>query len=540
MENLVLGHCRLTRKIGEGGMGVVWLARHETLDKDVAVKVLPAGFASEPEAVQRFLREARSAARLEHPNVVQVLDAGSADGTHFIVMQFIDGTDLQKVLKKKGKLEVADALAVAKRVALALAAAHKMGIVHRDIKPANILLAKQGRIMVTDFGLARDMKGGTSLTNSMDVMGTPQYLSPEQARGEELDGRSDLYSLGGTLYTLLTGKPPFTGASPVSIAVKHASDDQMPEPVRKHVPEIPADVEALVEKMMAKKAAARFQTGDEVAAAIDRIKGGPATMVTVSQDKVLTPQKRRRLIMTGVGAGLGGLFLLIFLLGVLGPGKAEREFRSAGQVATDAERLVRYRAVDKNFPDTEWSERSRKAVAEMLDHQLLQVRALSADGRTPFRDISARLDALRGQYPEGVKAVDKLQVELDRARALARTKDFAEALKTHRPLDKGGDKGDKFKDFASPEAIRKMGEGGVANYARFVFFLLSEVGGRPEEIDILSDGVVVHDRKEATVPVKAVLHKVQTKERSTHKFIVQWLWQEGDWYLGEKAIVEEK
>src|ERR1043166_5515138 len=131
-ENQVLGRCRLVRKLGEGGMGVVWLARHETLQKDVAVKVLPPGYAHEADAVQRFLREARAAARLEHPNVIQVLDAGSEGGTHFIVMQYVDGTDLQKILKKKGKLDVADSLAVAMRVALALAAAHKMGMVHRE------------------------------------------------------------------------------------------------------------------------------------------------------------------------------------------------------------------------------------------------------------------------------------------------------------------------------------------------------------------------------------------------------------------------
>jgi len=193
MENTLLGHCRLLRKLGQGGMGAVWLARHETLDKEVAVKILPDNYANDPEAVPRFLREAKAAARLEHPNVVQVLDAGTDHETHFIVMQFVDGTDLEKTLKKRGPFALADALAVGKRVALALAAAHKLGIVHRDIKPANIMLTKQGRIMVADFGLARDIQGGPTITAAQEAIGTPHYLSPEQARGEAVDGRSDIY-----------------------------------------------------------------------------------------------------------------------------------------------------------------------------------------------------------------------------------------------------------------------------------------------------------------------------------------------------------
>ncbi|HVR83490.1 MAG TPA: protein kinase, partial [Planctomycetota bacterium] len=250
LENTLLGHCRLIRKLGEGGMGAVWLARHETLDKEVAVKILPENYANDPESVPRFLREAKAAARLDHPNVVQVLDAGTEGERHFIVMQYVDGTDLEKTLKKKGPFAPADALVVGKRVALALAAAHKMGIVHRDIKPANILLTKQGRVMVADFGLARDVTGGPTITAPQEAIGTPHYLSPEQARGEKVDGRSDLYSLGGTLYTLLTGKTPFTGASPVAIAMKHVSADEKPVPIRELIPTIPEEVQALVETLM--------------------------------------------------------------------------------------------------------------------------------------------------------------------------------------------------------------------------------------------------------------------------------------------------
>jgi predicted Ser/Thr protein kinase len=540
MENELFGSCRLIRKIGEGGMGVVWLARHETLEKDVAIKVLPAGFADNEEAVQRFLHEARSAARLDHPNVVQVLDAGSRGGTPFIVMQYIDGTDLQKILKKKGKLEVADALAITKRVALALEAAHTLGIIHRDIKPANILLTKQGRVLVTDFGLARDIRGGASLTGSQEIMGTPQYLSPEQARGEKLDGRSDLYSLGGMCYALLTGRPPFAGATPVSIAVKHASPDERPEPVRRLVPEVPAEVEALVEKMLAKRAQDRFQTAAEVAQAIDRIKKGPGTMVTVAQEKVLTPERKRRLILTGVAAGLGGLVLIILLLALLGPGPAEKAFRAAGQAATETEKRVRYQEVAQHYPNTEWADKARRQISAMVEAELVQIKAAAFDGKLPFRDISGRFEKLRSTYPGAAKRIDQVDLEVERPRVITRTKEFAEALKNHKPWEKGGDKSERLKDFVSPEAIRKQGENGVVLWFRVVLAFLYETGGRPEEIDIHADQAVVQLRKEATVPVKAVLHRVKTAERTTKKYLIQWMWQEGDWYLGEKPLTEEK
>ena len=523
-ENQVLGRCRLVRKLGEGGMGVVWLARHETLQKDVAVKVLPPGYAHEADAVQRFLREARAAARLEHPNVIQVLDAGSEGGTHFIVMQYVDGTDLQKILKKKGKLDVADSLAVAKRVALALAAAHKMGIVHRDIKPANILLTKQGRIMVADFGLARE------------VMGTPQYLSPEQARGEKVDGRSDLYSLGGMLYTLLTGKPPFTGSSPVSIAVKHASADQKPEPIRKIVSDIPADVEALVEKLMAKKADDRFPTGDAVAAAIDALKNGPGTMMTVSQDKVLTPQRKRKLIFAGAGVGLGCLVLFILVLALFGPGRAEKAFRAAGQMRTEAEKLERYGLVVQHFPGTEWDEKAKAEIAALLDANINKIKTAALEGKIPFRDVMARLDALRPLYPGAAATINKVETDLHRSRVIARTRDFGEALKTH----KAGDKGERFKEFVSPDAFKKVGEGFVMAFIGLALGGMTGLGARVEDFEIDQGRVSVVSRKEGAVPLRAVIHNRKTNERATHKFIAHWIWQEGDWYLAEKGIVEDK
>jgi len=188
-----LGHCTLQRKLGQGGMGAVYLAHHPGLNKSVAVKVLPGDLAGAPEFRERFIREARLAARLEHPNVVQVYDVGHEQGVHYISMQYVEGKSLDAVLKERKKLSVGEALSTTKRVAAALAAAAKLGIVHRDIKPHNILISKDGVVKVADFGLAKDEDANRSISEPGVVMGTPYYMSPEQAKGEKVDHRSDLY-----------------------------------------------------------------------------------------------------------------------------------------------------------------------------------------------------------------------------------------------------------------------------------------------------------------------------------------------------------
>jgi predicted Ser/Thr protein kinase len=539
MENPVLGRCRLVRKLGEGGMGEVWLARHETLAKDVAVKILPRGIAAEPEAVQRFLREARSAARLEHPNVVQVLDAGSADGVHFIVMQYVDGTDLQRIVDKRGKLSAGDALAAARKVAQALGAAHRLGIIHRDIKPANVLVTRQGRVMVTDFGLARDVGGGGTVTASDQVMGTPQYLSPEQALAEPLDGRSDLYSLGGTLYTLLTGRPPYQGPSPVSVALKHTRPEERPEPIRKFVPDVSADVEALVEKLMAKKPADRFQTAEEAVAAIDRIRAGKSTLVTVSEDKVLTPQRRRRLLLRGAGAGVAGLFLLVLFLVLVGPSKAERAYRGAAAARTEEERLLRLREVVDQHPGTKWAAKAADEVRLtrklMLDRDLAEVKISSAETDAGFRDAVARLDQARQRFPEGEDAVRRREDALHRARLVLRTREFADRLRSSRPGDL-----DRIKDLMPPAEVRKHGEGAVVFWIRVFAGFLTELGGRVEEAEILKDELVLNRRESATVPGKVTLFNRKKNERTTQRVTIHWVWIDGDWYLGENPIRAEK
>ncbi len=503
-------------------MGEVWLARHEILDKDVAIKVLPTDFAREAEAVERFLREARAAARLEHPNVVQVLDAGTApDGTRFIVMQYVDGTDLDRLLKKKGRFDAGDALSIAKKIAQALAAAHQLGIVHRDIKPSNIMITKQSRVMVADFGLAREI-GDSSLTGEGHILGTPQYLSPEQARGEPVDARSDLYSLGGTLYTCLTGRMPFTGASPVSIAVKHADPQQKPEPVRSIAPDVPADVEALVEKLMAKRREDRFQSAGELVAAIDRLKA------PVPAEPALTPQKQRRLVLLGAAGGVGGLILFVILLALLGPGKAEKAFRAAGSARTEEEKIVRYRDVLRHFPGSPSAEQAAREIAGRFQKELKAVKV--EDGKVP----AEAFDALRARYPEHGKAVDAAEAELHRVRVLARTEKLATILKSERTEEHG-----KLRDFAPPEAVRKHGEETVRGFMRGMIGL-AFLGMRFQEIEVRKESLKLEPRKKAEIQARVVTLSLPKRERKESKLVVEWTWMEDDWYLGEKSIREEK
>ena len=283
-----LGHCTLQRKLGQGGMGAVYLAHHPGLNKAIAIKVLPGDLANNPEFRERFIREARLAARLEHPNVVQVHDVGYEMGVHYIAMQFIEGKSLDAILKERKKLAVGEALSTTKRVAAALAAAAKLGIVHRDIKPHNILISKDGVVKVADFGLAKDEDANRSISEPGTVMGTPYYMSPEQAKGVNVDHRSDLYSLGATLYHMLTGKRLFDGGTPVTIVMKQASDEE-PVPARQLEPSIPAPVDAFLTKLLQKDPVNRYQTADDTIRALDALKQpvGPATAV------VPPPPKRK-------------------------------------------------------------------------------------------------------------------------------------------------------------------------------------------------------------------------------------------------------
>ena len=262
----------IKRKLGSGGMADVYLAEDQELGRHVALKLLDDRHASDEQFVERFRREAQSAAGLNHPNIVSIFDRGRAEGTYYIAMEYLDGRTLKELLVRNGPTPIPIAIDYARQILGALAFAHRNGIIHRDIKPHNIVVGGDGRLKVTDFGIARS--GASQMTEAGSIVGTAQYLSPEQARGAPVDPRSDLYSLGIVLYEMLTGKVPFTGDTPVEIAMKHLS--QIPEPPSSLRPEVPHDLDAVVLRALAKDPDQRYGSSEEMDADLARVARGVA------------------------------------------------------------------------------------------------------------------------------------------------------------------------------------------------------------------------------------------------------------------------
>jgi serine/threonine protein kinase len=259
-----LGPYRVLKELGKGGMGAVYLAIDTRLEREIALKVMLPAFAADSGAKERFLREAKAVAKVSHDNVVTVFEADERDGVPYIAMQFLRGYPLDDYLKKKGSPSIAHCVRIAREAALGLAAAHKRGLVHRDIKPANLWLeAPNGRVKVLDFGLAKPISSNTKLTETGAVVGTPAYMSPEQASGQKVDHRTDIFSLGTLLYRLLTGRTPFTGDHILAVLTALAVEE--PTPVRELKPSVPPALAELVHQMLAKKPDARPQTATEVA-----------------------------------------------------------------------------------------------------------------------------------------------------------------------------------------------------------------------------------------------------------------------------------
>jgi eukaryotic-like serine/threonine-protein kinase len=224
-------------------------------------------YGEDPEYVERFRREARSVASLSHPNVVTVIDRGEHEGRQFIVFEYVDGENLKQSIQRRGPAPVATALELAKQIAQALSFAHQQGLVHRDVKPQNVLLNGDGRAKVTDFGIARSLDVHQGVTRTGTVLGTSDYIAPEQAQGQDVDEQTDVYSLGVVLYELLTGEVPFPGESFVAVAMRHINEP--PPPLRDKRPDVPPRVEAAVQKAMAKDPADRFRTMAELSAELD-------------------------------------------------------------------------------------------------------------------------------------------------------------------------------------------------------------------------------------------------------------------------------
>jgi serine/threonine-protein kinase len=305
--------------LGQGGFAAVFRARDTVLNRDVAVKVLDVELAPSAVVAERFMREAQTVARLEHPHIVPIYKVGRQEEIFYLIMRYIDGPSLGQLLDTQKKLEIGDAARIARQAADALAYAHSREIVHRDIKPDNIMVDRSGHVLVTDFGIAKaaqaakeKKKNGASLTSEGVVVGTPQYMSPEQASGDPLDGRSDIYSLGIVLYEMLAGSPPFDGPSAANILAQQLTE--LPEPIRRRRPDVPEEMAVVLERMLDKKRDKRFQMASEVSRALIGV------LPTAARDRVRIPLRRR--IKTVFYRSLVGLSVAGCLLSIAATGGA--------------------------------------------------------------------------------------------------------------------------------------------------------------------------------------------------------------------------
>ena len=320
---------RLVRKIAEGGMGIVYEAIQTKLDRRVALKVLTDELSSRPEFLKRFEREAKAAAALNHPNVVQVHDFGESDGLHYIIMEYVEGDDVSQYVQKIGKLDIPTALSIVEQAAHALKAAREKSIIHRDIKPSNLLITSDGRIKVSDLGLAKILNEKTEVTATGVGMGSPYFIAPEQADdSRNVDHRVDIYALGITLLFLLTGKKPFDGTSPYSIVFAHV---HKPLPTGKELgTELPSEVESFIRRMAAKDPKDRYQDYDSLLTDLQKVKAGASpTRAPIRLEKTL---RSRQIVVAGV-ALFGILVFAITFLILSSRHKAAIAAQKANQVA---------------------------------------------------------------------------------------------------------------------------------------------------------------------------------------------------------------
>ena len=318
---MLSGRYRLESKLGSGGMSTVYLALDEVLDRPVAVKLLHREISDQPDQLERFRREARAAARLSHPNLVSVIDAGEDEGRPYIVFEYIEGRTLKRRVQEEGGLPIDEAVAYAIEIGRGLTAAHARKLVHRDVKPQNVLIDPDGRAKVTDFGIARSLEQ-EGMTATGRVLGTTDYVSPEQAMGEDVDERSDVYSLGVVLYEMLVGDVPFRAETQVGVAMKHVNQP-LPD-VQTRRPEVSASVAAVIDRATTKDPRDRYSTVAEMVRDLEATleveaarRGGTSGEATSVLDSVPSSRRRlarRRVSGFGIAMGIVGVALIVAAL----------------------------------------------------------------------------------------------------------------------------------------------------------------------------------------------------------------------------------
>ena len=401
-----IGRYEVERLIGAGGMGVVFKAFDTELNRPVAVKVLAPYLAGSGAARKRFAREARAAAAIVHEHVVAIHNVETEEASPFLVMQYVAGESLQQRIDREGPLDVCEILRIGMQTASGLAAAHAQGLVHRDVKPSNILLERGiERTLLTDFGLAR-ASDDASLTHSGFHPGTPQYMSPEQVRGDSVDARSDLFSLGSVLYTMCAGRSPFRADS--SYAILRRIIDEQPRPIREVNSQIPTWLEGIIQKLHAKSPDDRFQSAEEIGGVLSKCLAHMQQPTTVelppecrSSSGSLTSLQRRHAIIAGCVAGVAVLVGLV-ASPIFREGEAPAEPRSTPDALTSIDSRTRLVA-PANEPDSELPATNESQAAGDLDWNTLSEELQSFDADlAPFETRSQEFwDTSREQIRSG-------------------------------------------------------------------------------------------------------------------------------------------
>jgi eukaryotic-like serine/threonine-protein kinase len=383
---------RLGERVAVGGMGSVYVATDARLGRKVAVKLLKEELATEADFVERFRREAHAAAALNHPNIAQVYDYGQDGRQHFIVMELVPGVDLSRLLKERGRLSPDETVHVVTQVCGALSAAHAAGIVHRDIKPANVIVDQRGHVKVTDFGIARTL-GQPSLTHSGALLGTAQYLSPEQARGQPAGPASDLYSLGIVLFQMLTGGVPFAGESPVAIALRHLHED-VPSPSAS-TPGVPPALDEVVLRATAKEASERFQDAGRMADALAHALAAPGTAWLpvagrTAESAHRVPRRRRMLAWAAGAAALAAVAAAVVM--AMGPDDTPSARASSGAPTRAAAPRERQPAPQSPATPSQSDRRpdDEDAGSTLRSGPVVPPGVIGADGRTVEETLKAR------------------------------------------------------------------------------------------------------------------------------------------------------
>jgi len=468
-----LGQFEIVDLLGRGGMGAVYKARQASLDRMVAIKVLPRRFSRNARFVARFDREARAAAAISHRNIIEIYDVGQDRGYHFIAMEFIDGENLADVLKREGRLPAGRALRLMRQVVAALAAAGEAGIVHRDIKPSNILIDSMGIAKVADFGLAKRPGTDVSVTATGAALGTPLYMPPEAAQGTALDARSDLYSLGATFYHVLAGRPPFQAASSPELILKHAT--QRPEPLGAVAPDIDPRLPHIIDRLLRKNPSARYPSAQALLDELDAIAEAPARRKQRVEQRATTATARprpteratdrsRRARLPSRATLIGGIMgaaalLAIILVLVIARSRPRRQPAPRPVHTTDRAKaafdaaaaygaehpddldaaIARYRSVQAKYPGSAWATRAASKL-QRLGRKKSQLAARTEAERQLDREIAD----LRSQC-NTLTSSDQF------GRAVARIEDFAERY----PSGKGAAEAAKLRDAVLAEADQR-------------------------------------------------------------------------------------